>query len=232
MSVGLVVVSHSADLARGVRELAAQMAPDVTIAVAGGTDEGGVGTSFDLVTVALTEAESGDGVVVLYDLGSALLTTETAVEFADPDAAARIVVVDAPLVEGAVAAAVAAQTGADLAGVADAARRAGASWSAPSVAESREPAESSDGHTTTATVADTDGIHARPASILAREVGKWPDARVTLGRPGEDAVPVTDVLQLIGLGLRHGETVEIAGRGTGSQEAVTALGALIDAGLD
>ncbi|MEO5833319.1 MAG: dihydroxyacetone kinase phosphoryl donor subunit DhaM [Nakamurella sp.] len=230
MTVGLVVVSHSGSLAGGVRELAAQMAPDVTIAVAGGTDEGGVGTSFDLVTAALVEADGGDGVVVLYDLGSALLTTETALEFSDPDAAERIVVVDAPLVEGTVAAAVAAQTGADRAGVADAARRAGDSWS--TVSASAPVAPAGEETTATATVADADGVHARPASILAREAGRWPAATVTVGRPGDDAVGVTNVLLLIGLGLRQGETVEIAGRGAGADDAVIALAAMIDAGLD
>lgn len=228
MTVGLVVVSHSVDLAAGVRELAAQMAPDVTIAVAGGTDDGGIGTSFERVGAALAEADTGDGVVVLYDLGSALLTTETAVEFADPDAADRVVVVDAPLVEGAVAAAVAAQTGSDRDGVASAARRAGAGWAAPAGAA---PTVTADVRAT-ATVADADGLHARPASLLARAAGKWPDARSTLGRVGEPAVAVTDVLQVIGLGLRRGETVEITGTGGEAAAAVGALAALIDAGLD
>ena len=232
MTVGLVIVSHSAALASGVRELAAQMAPSVTIAVAGGTDEGGIGTSFELVTAALAEADSGDGVVVLYDLGSALLTTETALEFSDPDAAARTTVVDAPLVEGAVAAAVAAQSGTDLASVATAARRAGATWSDTGT---DTPAVPDTGNATarrTATIADADGLHARPASLLAREAGRLAGTTVTLGRPGEPPVPVTDVLQLIGLGLRQGETVEIAASGDGAEDAVGALAGMITAGLD
>jgi len=258
MTVGLVIVSHSAALASGVRELAAQMAPGVTIAVAGGTDEGGIGTSFERVTTALAEADSGDGVVVLYDLGSALLTTETAVEFSDPDAAERITVVDAPLVEGAVAAAVAAQSGTDLASVATAAQRAGASWddahgsgatavsdasvsdasvsdaSVPDVAVADTAVAGAGGAAVrrTATVADADGLHARPASLLAREVGRWSGTTVTLGRAGEPAVPVTDVLQLIGLGVRQGETVEIAASGEDAEAATTTLAGMIDAGLD
>ncbi len=254
MTVGLVVVSHSADLAAGVRELAAQMAPDVAIQVAGGTDDGGVGTSFDLVSAALEGADSGTGVVVLYDLGSALLTTETAVEFADPAAAERIVVVDAPLVEGAVAAAVAAQSGADLTAVADAARRAGDSWPPPAGLGAAPPA-SPDAHaagaadadadadadgdaaddaacTVTATVADPDGIHARPASVLGRAAGRWPRAAIRIGRPGDAAVALADVLQVIGLGLRQGEAVVLTGAGPGAEQAAAALGAMIDAGLD
>ncbi|MFA4841706.1 MAG: dihydroxyacetone kinase phosphoryl donor subunit DhaM, partial [Agrococcus sp.] len=112
MSVGLVIVSHSARIAEGVVELAAQMAPSVVIVAAGGTDDGGIGTSFDRVQAALGEAESGDGVVVLCDLGSAVLTAETAVDFSD--APERIRIADAPIVEGAVAAAVAAEAGDDL----------------------------------------------------------------------------------------------------------------------
>ena len=71
------------------------MAPSVAIAAAGGTDDGGIGTSFDLISGAIAEAEAGDGAIVLYDLGSALLTAETALEFCDPEQAARIIVVDA-----------------------------------------------------------------------------------------------------------------------------------------
>ena len=112
MTVGLVIVSHSARIAEGVVELAAQMAPSVVIAPAGGTDDGGIGTSFDKVQVALATAESGDGVVVLCDLGSAVLTAETALDFAgEPE---RIRIADAPIVEGAVAAAVAAESGAGI----------------------------------------------------------------------------------------------------------------------
>ncbi|RIJ43685.1 PTS-dependent dihydroxyacetone kinase phosphotransferase subunit DhaM, partial [Clavibacter lycopersici] len=123
MSVGLVLVSHSALIAHGLVDLARQMAPTVTLVPAGGSgdgtrDDAGIGTSFDVVMAALAEAEGGDGVVVLADLGSAYLTAETAVDLLDEDAAARVVVVRAPLVEGAVAAAVAAETGRSLEDVA------------------------------------------------------------------------------------------------------------------
>ena len=86
MSVGLLLVSHSSKIAEGVAELAHQMAASVTIVSAGGTDEDGIGTSFEKVQSGLASADSGDGVVVLYDLGSALLTTETAVDFLEDDA--------------------------------------------------------------------------------------------------------------------------------------------------
>ena len=126
--VGLVVVSHSKALASGVAELAGAMARDVRIVPAGGTEDGGLGTSFDLVTAALAEADGGAGVVVLYDIGSALLTTDTALELIDPADADRVEVADGPLVEGAVAAAVAAQTGKDRAAVAAAVTDAAQFW--------------------------------------------------------------------------------------------------------
>lgn len=119
--VGLVLVSHSRTLAAGVVELIAQLAPDVTVLAAAGTEDGRIGTSPDAVAAALPAADSGDGVVVLPDLGSAVLSVRVALEDLESD---RYVLVDAPFVEGAVSAAVTAGTGATLAEVVEAAREA------------------------------------------------------------------------------------------------------------
>jgi PTS hybrid protein len=120
--VGIVVVSHSADLARGVAELASQVAgPDVRIEVAGGGPAGTLGTDDALVRDAIRRANQGDGVIVLGDLGSAILTIRHVLE-RQSNGHARLV--DAPLVEGAVAAAVVASTGCALADVARAAEEA------------------------------------------------------------------------------------------------------------
>ena len=81
MTVRLVVVSHSEKIADGAVELAAQMAPDVVILPAGGTDDGRIGTSLEKVMAALEQAAGEDGTVVLTDLGSAVMTAESAVEF-------------------------------------------------------------------------------------------------------------------------------------------------------
>lgn len=119
--VGIVLVSHSATLAAGVRELLAQVAgPDVRVEPAGGTDDGSLGTSAEKIEAAVRAADAGAGVLVLADLGSAVLTTRTVLA----DLPAGPVLVDAPFVEGAVAAAVLASTGADLATVAAAAGEA------------------------------------------------------------------------------------------------------------
>jgi PTS hybrid protein len=110
--VGIVVVSHSADLARGLVELAGQMAgPDVRIEAAGGGPDGGLGTDEALVRDAIAHAQSGEGVAVLADLGSSILTVRLILED-DDDGEARLA--DAPLVEGAVAAAVMASAGGSL----------------------------------------------------------------------------------------------------------------------
>ena len=131
MSVRIVVVSHSEKIAEGAVELAAQMAPDVMMAPAGGTSDGRIGTSLEKVMAALEQVEGGDGVVVLTDLGSAVMTAESALEFAGSPPG--VLLADAPLVEGLVAAAVAAQSGADVQEVRSAAE-AGAVATDPLVA--------------------------------------------------------------------------------------------------
>src|SRR2546423_852048 len=111
--VGIVVVSHSATLAEGVVELARQMGGDeLRLEVAGGLDDGTIGTDVERVRAAIERAMSADGVLVLMDLGSALLSAEMATELLEGDG--RVVLSEAPLVEGAVAAAAAASGGASL----------------------------------------------------------------------------------------------------------------------
>ena len=101
--VGLVVVSHSATAAEGIVEVAAEMGGETAIEAAGG-DDGGVGTNVDRISDALAAADDGDGVVVFVDLGSAVMNAEVAIEMHDGEA----VIADAPVLEGAVNAAVAA----------------------------------------------------------------------------------------------------------------------------
>ena len=120
MSIALVIVSHSAKLADGVVELAQQMAKDVEFRAAGGTDDGGIGTSFDAIYSAVEElTAAGHQVALLTDLGSADMTVDAVLELVDGDV---VRFCPGPLVEGAVAAAVTAQVGGDLDAVAEAAR--------------------------------------------------------------------------------------------------------------
>ncbi|MGP3947730.1 dihydroxyacetone kinase phosphoryl donor subunit DhaM [Streptomyces sp. 7N604] len=120
--VGIVLVSHSAELAAGLRLLVEQIGSDtVPLATAGGTDDGRIGTSYDLVLAAIRHADRGAGVVVLPDLGSSVLTARTVLE---DHPRTDVTIIDAPFVEGAVAAVVTAASGADLNTVAKAAKEA------------------------------------------------------------------------------------------------------------
>ena len=125
MTVSLVIVSHSVRLAEGVAELAGQMAQGkVGIAVAGGTAERALGTSVEKIVAALRQVDGPDGILVLLDLGSAVMATEMAVEVFAQDSQHPVVISPAPLVEGAVIAAVEASIGNSLQEVAEAAASA------------------------------------------------------------------------------------------------------------
>ncbi|MBE6043523.1 MAG: PTS-dependent dihydroxyacetone kinase phosphotransferase subunit DhaM [Clostridium thermopalmarium] len=104
--VGMVIVSHSNKIAEGVKELSLQMAPDVPIASAGGTKDGRIGTDIDLILRAIDKVYSDEGVIILFDLGSALMNAEMALEFLPEDRREKVEIVDTALVEGAITAAV------------------------------------------------------------------------------------------------------------------------------
>ena len=132
--MSLVLVSHSKSLAEGLRDMVVQVAGDnVHVAAAGGTADGRLGTNAEAIVAALRAilAESGDGVLVLLDLGSAWLSVELALEELSDTERARIHVSEAPLVEGAVLAAVQASVGGTLSEVAAAAAGAASMSKAP-----------------------------------------------------------------------------------------------------
>ena len=121
--VGIVLVSHSVALAEGTAEVAGQISGgSVIIAPAGGTDDGGIGTSIARVRRAVREAGSGAGVVILPDLGSSVLTVRALL--AEEDFPGPVALADAPFVEGAVAATVTAAAGGDVKAVLQAAEEA------------------------------------------------------------------------------------------------------------
>jgi phosphoenolpyruvate---glycerone phosphotransferase subunit DhaM len=121
--VGIVLVSHSAALAEGTAEVAGQIGDgSVIIAPAGGTEDGGIGTSIERVRQALLAAGGSAGVVILPDLGSSVLTVRALL--GEEDFAGPVAVADAPFVEGAVAATVAAAAGGDVKAVLQAAEEA------------------------------------------------------------------------------------------------------------
>ncbi|MFT4107360.1 MAG: dihydroxyacetone kinase phosphoryl donor subunit DhaM [Lacrimispora sp.] len=109
--VGIVIVSHSENLAKSVVELTAMMAPDARIAPAGGLEDGSFGTSFEKIQAAIQSVYSDDGVLVLMDMGSAVMTTEMVIEMMED---MKVAMVDCPLVEGAVVATINAAAGMDF----------------------------------------------------------------------------------------------------------------------
>ncbi|MFF2369291.1 dihydroxyacetone kinase phosphoryl donor subunit DhaM [Agromyces sp. NPDC058110] len=230
MGVGLVFVSHSSKIAEGLVELARQMAPSVALVAAGGTDDDRIGTSFDRVNAAIAEADSGDGVVVLCDLGSAILTTETALDFLDDDVRARVEIADAPLVEGGVAAAVAAEAGESLQAVLAAAGTAGGgdtgsdAAAAPS-ADGSPAAAPAAGHVRHETIVNDDGLHARPAAELVKLASTF-GQKVTVN--GTDA---KSLLAIMSLGLTKGATIEIASDDPDGGAAVDAIATLVQSGF-
>lgn len=114
--VGIVIVSHSQKVAEAVVELTTMMADGAAIAAAGGLEDGSFGTSYEKIKNAIDSVYSEDGVIILMDMGSAVMTTEMVLEEYDND---KIKMVDAPLVEGAVAASVSSLFGSDMASIID-----------------------------------------------------------------------------------------------------------------
>ncbi|WP_303867649.1 dihydroxyacetone kinase phosphoryl donor subunit DhaM [Acetobacterium wieringae] len=107
--VGIVVVSHSQKVAEGAVELARQMAPEARIAAAGGMEDGSIGTDVSKILAAIEAVEEGDGVVILVDLGSAVMSSEMAMEMLNDSSHVKII--DAPIVEGTIFGSVEASIG-------------------------------------------------------------------------------------------------------------------------
>lgn len=123
--VGIVIVSHSRKAAEGIYELAIQMTGDKhRMIAAGGMEDGGIGTDALLIKEAILNADGGEGVVVLADLGSGILSTQTAIDLLE-EKSIKVAIADAPILEGAVSAAVQASIGGDFEDVIKAAEMAG-----------------------------------------------------------------------------------------------------------
>ena len=216
--IGIVVVSHSralADAAVGLAEemVAAEARPGIRVAA--GLDETTFGTDASAIAEAITDVDSADGVLVLLDLGSAVLSAEMALEFIDPETAERVRISPAPLVEGLVAAVVTASTGASLAevaaeaegGLAAKAEHLGVETAAPEPAESAEPV-TVEGPATEVVVRNPHGLHARPAAALVSGL-RGLDATVLLRNATLNKGPATarSVGKVAALGLLKGHTL-------------------------
>jgi phosphocarrier protein FPr len=232
--IGIVVVSHSRPLARAAAELAGQMLHGVRpqIAIAAGLDDTTLGTDAVQVKEAIERADSGEGVVVLLDLGSAVLSAEMALDLLDDDLRARVVLSAAPLVEGLVAAVVTAAGGAGAAEVAAEAAGALAGKQAHLTGAVSMPAAPSAPTGETAlrgvfTVRNPHGLHARPAARLVGQV-RTLDARVELTNrtTGAGPVPASSLTRVATLAAQHGHEVEVAITGSQAAEALEQILAL------
>ena len=240
--VGIVVVSHSETLAEGVVQLAREMASEqLAMVAAGGMSEPGVlGTDTERVRQAIERAMSPDGVLVLMDLGSALMSAEFAIELLG-DGAGPVKLSSAPLVEGAVAAAVAASAGASLEEVAAEAR--GALTMKLSQIEDEPAADSGSVADDTGSAAAADvtaelyvgnaiGLHARPAARFVAVVRDFDaDVKVARAGTGAPAVSARSLTNLVSLGARFGDALTVSASGPQAQAAVEALRQLADGGF-
>jgi multiphosphoryl transfer protein len=226
VTVGLVIVSHSRALARAAVALAQEMlhGKQIRIAIAAGLDDTTFGTDAAQIVDAIAGADQGAGVVVLMDLGSAVLSAELALELLDDDLRERVVLCPAPLVEGLVVAAVAAASGASSEEVAAEAAGAlagkiGHLGPAPVAAEV-DVAGDHDELTGSFVVANPHGLHARPAARLVQEVRRR-DAHARLRNPRTESewVDAGSLSKIATLGVRAGDEVEV--RVSGSQAAET-----------
>ncbi len=233
MLVGIVVVSHSRALAEAAVELSLQMVHGDRpgILVAAGTADGGLGTDATQVASAITAADQGAGVLILTDLGSAIMSAEFAVEMLeDADRAVRLVA--APFVEGLVAAVVCAASGASLDEVAQEACAAmlpkqqalGLDEDPPVVEPTWQASEEA-----RVMVINPTGLHARPVASLVGRLGRF-DAEVRLRCRGREAAG-TSPIALATLGAREGDEVWIGASGAQAAEAVACARALFESGF-
>ena len=235
--IGLVLVSHSAKLADGLLELLQQMVQDrVPIAVAAGTDnpEEPIGTDPFKVFQAIEEVYSDDGVLVLMDLGSALMSAETAIEFLAEDQQQHIYLCEAPLIEGGIAAAVQAAGGSPINDVVVEARGALPAKTAQLAPMLRIPNKEIIGHNDGTlkpenqgavhleiAVPNTLGLHARPAAKIVGAVSDF-EADVRIRRANATA-NARSINQIATLGARQGDSLTFTAIGQEADEALAAI---------
>ncbi|AJR01811.1 MULTISPECIES: dihydroxyacetone kinase phosphoryl donor subunit DhaM [Hafnia] len=235
--VNIVVVSHSAKLADGVAELAAQMTQNgCRLVVAAGVDDPDhpIGTDAIKVMQAIEEVFDPSGVLIMMDLGSALLSTETALELLDPEMSARVKACSAPIVEGTLAAVVAASAGASLAEVereaqsALQAKKAQLGEEEPQAKEmaSESPTLHSDERGVSWKINNPNGLHVRPAAKLATAMAPF-DAELVLYKldsvKGNRHADPRSLNQLALLQIRKDDEIRLVAKGSQADEALAAF---------
>lgn len=230
MTVGLVVVSHSRPLAEAAVDLALVMLADTKprVAVAAGIDATTFGTDAGDIADAIAKVDHGDGVVVLMDVGSAVLSAEVALEFIDDDLRKRTVVCPAPLVEGLIAAAVTAAGGGSIDEVVVQACNAlsGKASQIEAAADTQLDNVLAPGEIAGSFVVDCPhGLHMRPAARLVT-AATAPDTHVLIRNrtAGSAWVTASSLSKVSGLDIRHGDKVELRAIGL---EAADVIGDLL-----
>lgn len=231
--VNLVIVSHSAQLGEGVGALARQMlmGDGCKLAIAAGIDdpENPIGTDPIKVMEAIESVADTDHVLVMMDIGSALLSAETALELLAPDIAAKVRLCAAPLVEGTLAATVSAAAGADIEQVIrDAMHALDAKCEqlglpSPSAAKSAsaEPSPDTDARSIAIVVKNPNGIHVRPASRLVSTLSGF-NADMWLEKNGKCVVP-DSLNQIALLQVRCNDTLRLIAKGEQAEDALAAF---------
>jgi phosphoenolpyruvate-protein phosphotransferase/dihydroxyacetone kinase phosphotransfer subunit len=242
MTVGLVLVSHSSQLAEGAVELARQMAQGkIRLAAAGGGVENVLGTSADKILEAIEAVDSPDGVLLLLDLGSAILSAEVALEMLSDEQRAHTLLSYAPLVEGAIAAAVAAALGQPLREVKQAAEKTADAAqlqqlkpftqetepSQPDGAPALSPDITTEVLERQLTLTNPAGLHARPASLFVQTAGRF-QAKINVLAHGRQA-GAKSIMEVLALGARQGDTLMLRASGDDAQAALEALSQLAQA---
>ncbi|CAM3410522.1 MULTISPECIES: dihydroxyacetone kinase phosphoryl donor subunit DhaM [Yersinia] len=228
--VNIVVVSHSALLAQGVAELAQQMAQGgCRLALAAGVDDVDhpIGTDAIKVMEAIESVYDPAGVLVLMDLGSAVLSAETALDLLDPEMAANVLLCAAPLVEGTLAAVVAASAGSSLQQVRAEAMGALVAKSGQLGEEIQSEESGSatgfgdDAQSVSWRVQNPNGLHVRPAAKLVEALAPF-DAELLLEKSGKCVNP-RSLNQLAILQVRKGDTIRLLARGAQAELALAAF---------
>jgi phosphoenolpyruvate-protein phosphotransferase/dihydroxyacetone kinase phosphotransfer subunit len=232
--VGIVVVSHSPDLARAAVGLALQMVngPAPHIEIAAGASDDRLGTDAVRVAEAMVAADDGKGVVVIMDLGSAVLSAELALELL-PEPAIETRLVSAAFVEGIFAAVISAAAGAELDAVA---REAEEALNAKAAQLHQTPSgDVTPGPphlviTAEAAVVNPDGIHARPAALVVGTLAPL-EARVTIATDRSAPVSARSPIALMSLGTRAGDVLRIEADGPDAASAVDRVLSLVRGGF-
>lgn len=231
--VSIVIVSHSAKLAEGIRDLAEQMVQgQVTLATAGGIDdpEHPIGTDPVKVHQAIESVYNPDGVLVVMDLGSALLSAEMALEFLTPEQKANVYLCAAPLVEGTLAAAVQASTGASIKQVLKEAQtaltaKAGQLHVEHMLEETETPPPTGETFELRLTVKNPLGLHARPAANFVKTASQFA-ASIQVSKANSKIANAKSINQVATVGARQGDEIVIKATGPDAAEALAALQAL------